>query len=138
MLELDATIAVIMVLFVALSWAVSRLYLRPVGALLEERRVSTEGVMEEARQKMAQMEQDLRRYRQQVQQARAENYKEQEEQRRRALDARQQLVHQARQEYERVIVEARHEILEQTARAKEWMAREAESLSTQIVKKLLA
>ncbi|MBZ5551817.1 MAG: ATP synthase F0 subunit B [Acidobacteriia bacterium] len=138
MLELNATIVVVMVLFAVLAWAVSRLYLRPVGALLEERRQSTEGALEKAGQSTAKMEETLRRHHQLIQQARQENYKHQEEHRRQALETRQQTVQQGREEYERILAEARREITAQTTHAKEWMAREAATLSRAIVQKLLA
>lgn len=138
MLELNATIAVVMILFAVLTWAVSRLYLRPVGALLEERRQSTEGALQKAGQSAAQMGEALHQYHQLIQQARQENYKHQEEHRRQALETRQQVVHQGREEYERTLAEARREIAAQTTRAKVWMAREAETLSRAIVQKLLA
>lgn len=138
MLELDASVVVIMILFAAFSWAVSRLYLRPLGNLLEERWRSTEGTLEEARQKMLQVENDMQRYRQLIQEARADNYRQQEEHRRQATDVRQQILRQGREHYERIITDARREIAEQTQRAKEWMAREADSFSSAIVKKLLA
>lgn len=138
MLELDATIVVIMILFTGLAWFVSRFYLRPVGVLLEERRQSTVGVVAEAEKKMAEVETHLRHYRERIQQARAENYKQQEEQRRQALELRQQRIGEGRQQYDHVLSEARREISLQTARAKEWMAREAESLSSEIARRLLA
>jgi F-type H+-transporting ATPase subunit b len=138
MLELNATIVVIMVLFSALAWAVSRLYLRPLGTLLEERRQSTVGALEKARQTLEQMEEAMRRHRHLIQQAREENYKQQEENRRRALDVKQQLLHQGREEYERILGDARRQLSAQTAQAKEWMAREADTLSKAIVQKLLA
>jgi F0F1-type ATP synthase membrane subunit b/b' len=137
MLELNATIAVVMVLFAVLAWSVSRLYLRPVGALLEERRQSTEGALHKAEQSKSQMEETLHRHHQLIQQARQENYRQQEEHRRQALEIRQQMVHQGRDEYERVLAEARRDITAQTAHAKDWMAREAETLSRAIVQKLL-
>ena len=138
MLELNATIVVVMALFAVLAWSVSRLYLRPIGTLLEERRQSTEGALEKAGQSTALREEHLRQYHHLVQHARQENYKQQEEQRRQALEVKQQVVHQGRQEYERIIAEARREIAGQTTRAKEWMTREAETLSRAIVQKLLA
>jgi F0F1-type ATP synthase membrane subunit b/b' len=138
MLELDASIVVIIVLFMGLAWAVNRLYLRPVGALLEQRRQSTEGTIDEARQKMTKVEDDLRHCQEVIRQAHAENYKQQEEQRRQALGVRQQLLQQGRTDCERLTTTARRELADQTAHAKEWMAREAEALSRDIVKKLLA
>jgi F0F1-type ATP synthase membrane subunit b/b' len=138
MLELNATIVVIIALFAVLSWAVSRLYLRPMGALLEARRQSTEGALQKAGQSAAQSEESLRRYHLLIQQARQENYRQQEEQRRQALEAREQIVQQGREEYERMIAEARRAIAAQTTHAKEWMAREAETLSRAIVEKFLA
>jgi F-type H+-transporting ATPase subunit b len=138
MLELNATIVVVMALFAVLSWAVSRLYLRPMGALLDQRRQSTEGALEKAGQSRAQREETLRRYHIQIQQVRQENYRQQEEHRRQALEAKQQVVHRGREEYERMIAEARREIAAQTEDAKKWMAREAETLSRAIVQKLLA
>jgi F0F1-type ATP synthase membrane subunit b/b' len=137
MLELDASIVVIVVLFMGLAWAVNRLYLRPVGALLEQRRQLTEGTIDEAKQKMAKVEDNLRHCQEVIRQAHAENYKQQEEQRRQALGVRHQLLQQGQTEYERLITTARRELTDQTAQAKEWMAREAEALSRDIVKKLL-
>jgi F0F1-type ATP synthase membrane subunit b/b' len=137
-LELNATIAVIMVLFAGLAWVVGRMYLRPIGTVLDERHQATEGTIEEARQKMARVEEDLRLYRHQIRQAQAENYRHQEELRRQVLEMRQQLLHQGHKKYEEVLAKARVEIAEQTARAKEWISHEAEELSNQLVKKLLA
>ncbi len=138
MFSLDTSVLVIMILFVAMSWAVSRLFLRPLGGLLKERHESTEGALELARQKMSQVERDLQRYHQLIQEAKTDSYKKQEEHRRQALETRQQLMRQGRVQYERVIADARREIESQTQRAREWMAREAKAFSSEIVKKLLA
>ncbi len=138
MLELDGSILVVMIMFAVLAWAVSRIYLRPLGELLEQRQRSTRGTLDAAQSKMAQVEGQLRRYDQLIQEARAATYRQQEEQRRLALDKRQELLRDGRTQYERILAEARREISAQTERAKEWMAREASSFSSEIVRKLLA
>ena len=137
MLELDGSIIVVMILFAALSWAVGRMFLRPVGSLLQERRAATEGAFEEARQKMHQVDQEMRRYQQSLQQVRTENYRQQEERRREALVTRQQLLRGAHEKNDEVLTNARQQITAQVARAKEWIRKEAEFLSTEVVKQFL-
>lgn len=138
MFELDASIVVIMALVFGLLWAVRGMFHRPMGSVLEERHLSTAGTLEEAKKKMLRVEDELNRYRDSLHQARAENYKQQEEQRRLALEERQKILHQGRERCEAIIDEARRAIAAQTIRAKEGLTRETEALSTAIVKQLLS
>lgn len=138
MFKLDASILVIMALVFGLLGVVRRMFHHPIGSVLDKRHQSTEGMLEEAKQKMSRVEDELKRYRDSLQQARAENYKRQEEQRRLALEERQKILHQGREKCEAIMEEARRAIAAQAIQAKEGLTRETESLSTAIVRQLLS
>lgn len=138
MFELDASIVVVMVLVLGLFWFVRNLFHRPMGTLLDERHRSTEGSLQEAQEKLKQVEEDLRRYRESIQQARSESYKQQEEQQRQALEARHRILQEGREKFEAMIEHVRQAIREQSVQTKEGLAKDAEVLSSAIVKRLLS
>ncbi|MDD5545034.1 MAG: ATP synthase F0 subunit B [Acidobacteriia bacterium] len=137
MLELDGSILVVMILFAVLTWIVGRLYLRPIDRMLSERHEATVGLQEQARELRAEAERQTRSYQHGLQQARLENYRQQEEARRQALEDHQKLLHEARGKYDHVLTEAKQQITAQVTHAKEWIRKEAETLSTEVVNQFL-
>src|SRR2546427_11280183 len=84
-LSIDGSFLFIFVSVFCLIFVLNATLFRPINRVLEERERLSGGRLGEARQMMAQYEERLRRYEEQIRAARAESYQRLEAQRRQAL-----------------------------------------------------
>jgi F-type H+-transporting ATPase subunit b len=134
LLEAVPTIA----FFVFLAWYLKRVFFKPIGAILEERRRATEGVRELARRAMEAADQKESEFERALQLARGEIYREHEKLRQQWSEEQSEAVAQARAEVDRQIEEAKRQISVEADRAQAELDGKVEELSENIVHSLLA
>ena len=110
----------------------------PLGRVLAERRDATTGARQRAEELFQRAEQKAAECEARLQDARSEIYREHEAERQRALEARAARLREARVQADVQIREARGRIAQDLAAAKQSLGVQAEALSEQIVRVVLA
>ncbi len=135
-LLLEAVPTVIFFLF--LVWYLKRVFFRPVGAILEDRRKATEGMRELAQQAFEAADKKNSEFERALQIARGEIYQEHEKLRRQWSDEQAEAIAKARAEVDQQIEEARRQIAGEAERAQAELDSRVEGLSESIVSSLLS
>lgn len=134
LLQALPTFFLVMVLYLYLR----RTFFRPLGKVLAERREATEGARWRAEEMLQKAEQKAAEYEAQLQAARAEIYRGIEAERHQAVEAQAARVKEARDQAGAQVREARARIAQDVAEAKQSLSAQAETLSEQIVRVVLA
>ena len=103
----DGSLIFVLVLFIIFVFVLNRILFKPIGRVLDERETLTEGARTEARAATRRYQTELADYEARIRQARAESYKQLEQQRAAALEERRQLIEQAKTEIAGQAVSAR-------------------------------
>jgi F-type H+-transporting ATPase subunit b len=127
-----------MLFFLFLVWHLKRVFFKPLGAILEERRKATEGVRELAQRASELAAQKESQFEEAIQLARGEIYKEHEKLRWQWSQEQTEAIAKARAEVDAQIEEAKHQIAAEADRAQTDLNSRMESLSDAIVNSLLA
>ncbi len=110
---------------------------RPLLRVLEERHARTEGAVQKARADIAAAENKTAEYEQKLREARAAIYKAQEERRKKADQARAEVIAEARSRAAAKVAEARRSIHDESEAAQGVLRAEAERLANEIVSAVL-
>jgi F-type H+-transporting ATPase subunit b len=136
-LSIDGSFLFIFFLVFCLIFILNATLFRPINQVLDERERLSSGRMSEAQRIMAQYEERLRRYEEQVRATRAESYQRLEAQRRAALAHRQEIIAQVKAETAEQITAAKQEIAAQTSAARASLEREARTMAVSISSRIL-
>lgn len=136
-LSVDGSFLFIFVSIFVLIFILNRTLFLPINQVLDKREELGIGGLNKARQMLAEYEQRLTKYEEQLRAARAEAYQELEAQRREAQTARQETLAQVRTETSAQIAAAQNAIREQVEAAKENLQGEARAMAATISSQLL-
>lgn len=125
------------IFFLLLAWYLKRVFFKPLGAILEERRKATEGVRELAQRASELADQKESEFEEAIQLARGEIYKEHEKLRWQWSEEQTEAIAKARAEVDAQIDEAKHQIAAEADRAQTELNSRMEGLSDAIVNSLL-
>jgi F0F1-type ATP synthase membrane subunit b/b' len=115
----------------------SRVFLKPLQETLRKRRESTEGLRQAAQARLALAEHKTAEYQDALRVGSAELYRQQEQERQKALEQRAEILRQARQRAEELIARARQEIRQDTELAKKQLAQESDWMAQWITQAIL-
>lgn len=136
-LSLDGSFLFIFISILLLIFILNRTLFAPINKVLDEREHLGAGRLVEAKNLLAQYDEKLRKYEEEVRQARAAAYQTLEAQRKEALAARQQLIEQVKQETLAQIASAKDEIAQQSERARQNLESEARAMAATISSQIL-
>jgi F-type H+-transporting ATPase subunit b len=111
---------------------------KPLQRVLAERRSKTEGAVEKSRADIAAADARTSEYEQRLREARAAVFRAQEARRKAALDARGAALNEARSKAQAQVQDAKADIQKQSEAAQEGLGAEAQSLATEIMRRVLA
>lgn len=133
----DGTLFIHIALILLMIFVLNRTLFKPINRILEERERSTRGGMDEARDTLRRIEENLTRYERSLREARAEGYSLLEQQRAEALTQRQQRLSQVREELEALTEREKEAIRRQAEEARATLAAEAQSVAAGISRQIL-
>ncbi len=136
-LSIDGSFLVVFISIFVLIFILNRTLFKPINQVLDERERLGAGRMSEARQLLAQYDDRLSRYEQQIQAARAEAYQFMEAQRREAQADRAEMIAQVKSETAVQIAAAREDISKQANAAKANLEGEARAMAAVISTQIL-
>ena len=136
-LSIDGSFLFIFILIFCLIFILNATLFRPINQVLDERERLSSGRLTEAQRTMAQYEERVRRYEEQLRATRAEAYQLLEAKRREALAKRQEILGQVKNETAEQIAAARQEIAEQAQAARSGLEREARAMAVGISAQIL-
>ena len=120
-----------------LYWYISRMFLSPLQKTLQQREDSTEGLRKAAEERISLAERKTAEYQEVLRSHSADVYRQQEQDRQRAMEKRAEILRQARQRAEKRVTQARREILQDAEEAKKVLQKESEQMARQIVRAIL-
>ena len=133
----DLSVAWVIVFVLVLSVVLDRLLLRPVMRVMNEREGAIRSARELAESSHARAQSAADEFEAKTRAARAEIYRQMDEKRRAALDRRAEIVANTRREVERSIADASGRVRAQAAAARAQIDRDADTLATIIVERVL-
>lgn len=136
-LSIDGSFLVVFISIFVLIFILNRTLFKPINQVLDERERLGAGRMSEAKQLLAQYDERLSKYEQQIQAARAEAYQFMEAQRREAQAARAEMIAEVKSETAAQIAVAREDISKQTETAKANLESEARAMAAVISTQIL-
>lgn len=136
-LSIDGSFLVVFISIFVLIFILNRTLFKPINQVLDERERLGAGRMTEAKQLLAQYEERLGKYEQQIQSARADAYQFMEGQRREAQAARAEMIAQVKAETAKHVAAAREDISKQTDDAKANLEGEARAMAAVISSQIL-
>ena len=125
------------VLVWVLYFYISRVFLKPLERTLHKRHESTDGLRKAAEARISQAEQKTATYQEALRANSAELYRQQEQERQKAMEQRAEILRQARQRAEERLAHVRREIRQDTDQAKGQLERESEQMAQRITRILL-
>ena len=120
-----------------LYFYVSRFFVVPLQKTLKQRRDSTEGLRQAAEQRLSQAEQKTAAYEEALRVSAAEIYRQQEQDRQKAMERRAEILRQARQRADELLAQGRQEVARETEAAKKQLAAESELMAQGILRAVL-
>ena len=120
-----------------LYFYISRMFLKPLQETLQQRQESTEGLRKAAEERISLAEQKTAAYQEALRSHSADIYRQQEQDRQRAMERRTEILRQARQRAEQQIGRARQEILHEAEEAKKVLQKESEQMAQWITRAIL-
>jgi F-type H+-transporting ATPase subunit b len=127
------TIIVFLIVYAAYRLIVHK----PMSKVLADRYDKTEGAVQKAKADISAAEAKTSEYEQRLRDARAAIFKAQEARRQTALNARAEVVRQAREKASAQVAEARKNIAAQTETAKAQLRPESERLAAEVIRTVL-
>ncbi len=125
------------ILFVIVYVGYRLIVYKPLMRMLDERHARTQGAIEKARADVAAAEAKTAAYEQQLREARVAVFKAQEARRHQALNARTEILNQAREQAAARVGEARKAIESDIEQAKLGLQAEAEKLANEVIATIL-
>ena len=137
MIELNWTLAAASVIFI-LTWIVlSRVLLRPLLEVLQERRARTSGVFDHAQEYAANFQALVETYDRKIKEEKQVGFKLAEKLRNEALSERQERLQSARDEADSMLKEAKEEIQRELEAARQQLRDESEEIARVISDRVL-
>src|SRR5689334_8015228 len=133
----DGSLVLVLILFIFFVFLLNRLLFRPIGRVLDQRQNLTEGSANEARAARRIYETRLAEYEATIRQARAESYKQSEQERAVALEDRRRLLDEAKQNAHEQIDRAKQEIEKQVNQARSSLESESRQIAENISRTVL-
>lgn len=133
----DGSLVLVLILFIFFVFLLNRLLFRPIGRVLDQRQNLTEGSANEARAARRIYETRLAEYEATIRQARAESYKQSEQERASALEDRRRLLDEAKQNAHEQIDRAKQEIDKQVTQARSALESESRQIAENISRTVL-
>jgi F-type H+-transporting ATPase subunit b len=133
----NASLFLVFVLFIIFVFVLNRLLFRPIGRVLDEREALTEGATNEARAAARRYQSELASYEASIRQARGDSYRKLEQERAAALEERKRLLDEARQKAAAEIEVAKSEIAGQAASARASLDAESRQIAERISRTVL-
>ncbi len=133
----DGTLLLHLLVIIVMVAILSRTLFKPINQILEERDRQSEGLLTEAEQMSASVEESLKRYEQNLRSARAEGYALLEKQRTDAVRAREKEIASAREELSDGIAQERAAIVSQVEQARAALVIEARNIAERIGSQIL-
>ena len=133
----DGSLLFIIALFLLFVFVMNRLLFRPIGRVLDERHILTEGATNEARAAARRYQARLAEYEASIREARAESYRQLENKRSVALEERRHLIEDAKQKASAEIEQAKSEIKQQAEAARAALETESRQIAERISRTLL-
>lgn len=127
------TIVLLLLLYVIYHFVLHK----PLQRILEERRARTQGAIERARADIAAAESKAAEYEERLREAKLSIFRAQESKRQQAQQARQAAIAQARSRADEQIKQAKAQLQQETAVAKESLAAESDRLANEIIRTIL-
>jgi F-type H+-transporting ATPase subunit b len=137
MLELNYSLVLQIVLFVALWVALKRLWFDPAMRLLAERQRRSEGEVEKARALEAEVERLRREHSAALQRAKSEAQREVAEIMRQAEAEQKQLIAQATEDAGRMLTEMRSRVAEDVAAARKSLSAEVGVIAREVARQVV-
>ncbi len=128
----DGTILLHVVIIVVMVAVLSKTLFKPINRILEERERQSEGLLSEAGQMVASVEESFRKYEQALRAARAEGYSILEKQRTETVRAREKEIASTKAKLSESIEREKVEIARQVEEARRTLAVEARKLAVEI------
>ena len=125
--------AIIIIMVAVLNWTL----FRPINRILEERDRRTSGLLSEAEQTLARIDQSLRQYEQTLRGARAEGYQLLERQRAEAIRERERQIASARELLSKQTSSEKQQIRSQAEVARATLSKEATGIALKISSQIL-
>lgn len=136
-LSIDGSFLFILISILCLIFILNRTLFKPINQVLDERERLGAGRLDEAKRMLAQYEDRLSKYENQLRTARAEAFDQLEAQRRDAQARRADLITQVRKETAGQVEAAKKEIVTQTSSARQNLEQEARAMAATISSQLL-
>ena len=133
----NITLVIVLVLFVVFVFVLNQILFKPIRRVLDEREALTEGATSEARAAARQYQTRMARYEESIRQARAETYRQLEQSRKAALEARQTVINAAKSQAEAEISKAREQIAAEAVAARFELEQESRQIAEQISRTVL-
>ena len=133
----NASLLLVFVLFLIFVFVLTRILFRPIGRVLDEREALTEGATNEARAATRRYQSELANYEASIKQARGESYRRLEQERAAALLERKRLIDDAKEKAAEEIQHAKSEIADQAAAARAALEGESRQIAQQITRTVL-
>ena len=133
----NASLILVFVLFIIFVFVLTRILFRPIGRVLDEREALTEGATNEARAASRRYQSELASYEASIKQARGESYRRLEQARAAALLERKSLIDEAKEKAGEEIQRAKSEIADQAAAARAALEAESRQIAMQITRTVL-
>jgi F-type H+-transporting ATPase subunit b len=126
------------IFFLLIVWFAYRMIVhKRLEQVLAERHRLTEGAVQQAQAEIASAEARTAEYEQRLREARTQIYKAQEARRRQAMERRNAVLTQARQQAEEMIQSARNDLNGDMAAARVMLSQHADALANEIVESIL-
>ncbi len=136
-LSIDGSFLLIFASVIALIFILNRTLFRPVIAILEERDRLGVGRIKESRQMLAQYEERLKKYEDEIRAARARAFTQFEERRREMLAEHANLIANARNDMRTQVEAAKNEIAVESREARKQLEEDARAMATEITSRLI-
>jgi len=138
MININFSLVAIAFIYVLILYAfMNHFFFKPITQILHKRRSLIQGRIEEAQQRMTEVEQKAAEYEQVLRQARNEAYRHQEQQRERVLAERADLLVKAKAEADAVVKEGRARLTAEAEAAKSRLGGEVETMARQLTASVL-
>ena len=120
-----------------LYFYISKMFFTPLEKVLHQRHEATEGLRKAAADRVSQAEQKTAAYQEALRSSSAEIYKQQEQDRKQAVERRAEMLRQSRSRADERIKQARQEIEQAAEAAKKQLGQESEQMAQWITRVIL-
>lgn len=136
-ISLDLSVVVIMLLVFSLYLVLKKSFFDPINQILAERDARINGTLDEAKNKVSEVEKKSLAYQESIKKARLESYRVQESLRIESLKKGSEVVLEGRQKADSAVSSSKQEIESQVSLAKQGLEAEVNGIADGIVKTIL-